>query len=261
MSDIIQSVDRALEILIYLCHQGGETGITQIAADLGVYKSTVYRTLYTLEARGFVRKNPETEKYWLGSRLFTLGKSVENRMGLRECIRPYARKLRDAYREAVNVSILERNAGDLYHSVILLKEESGRRTPTATPPVGSSLPCHRTSAGKCLLAFSKDVDLSVYDNGRLCSAAGRAAATLPSLQAELARVRERGCAMDREELEPGLACIGAPILDRAGFAVAAISLSGPTGRMLGGDVEERVAAVRRAAGEISSRLCDPAEDV
>ena len=60
-SDIIQSVDRALEFLIYLYNEGKETSVTQIANDLGVYKSTVFRTLATMEARGFVKKNPETE--------------------------------------------------------------------------------------------------------------------------------------------------------------------------------------------------------
>ena len=97
MPDIIQSVDRALEVMIYLHHQGKETSITKIAADLGVYKSTVYRTLVTLENRGFVYKNPKTEKYWLGNRLFVLGKGVEKQMSLPEVVRPYARKLFDAY--------------------------------------------------------------------------------------------------------------------------------------------------------------------
>ena len=76
-SDIIQSVDRALEFLIYLYNEGKETSVTQIANDLGVYKSTVFRTLTTMEARGFVKKNPETEKYWLGNRLFTLGREQD----------------------------------------------------------------------------------------------------------------------------------------------------------------------------------------
>lgn len=254
MSDIIQSVDRALEVMIYLYHEGRETGITKIAADLGAYKSTVYRTLFTLEARGFVRKNPETEKYWLGSRLFTLGKSVENKMGLQELIRPYARKLCGAYREVVGVSILERNAGDVYCSVSILKEESGRQVPTATPPVGSSSQCYCSAAGKCLLAFSENIDLSVYENGRLKPFTEHTITTVAALQTELSKVRERGCAMDCEELERGLTCIGAPVLDRTGSAVAAISLSGPTSRMLSGDIEERIEAVRRIAREISGNF-------
>ena len=254
MSVIIQSVDRALEIMIYLHHEGRETSITKIAADLGVYKSTVYRTLVTLENRGFVCKNPETEKYWLGNRLFVLGKGVENRMGLPEIIRPYAKKLYDAYGEAVNVSILERNPNDVYRSVIILKEESDRQVFAVNPPVGSSSECYCSSVGKCLLAFGPDIDLSIYESHPMRSHTEHTITTLPALRSELAKVRERGYAMDHEELEYGLTCIGAPILDRSGTVVAAISLSGPTSRMLSGDIEERVEAVKRIAREISSNF-------
>ena len=254
MSDIIQSVDRALEVMIYLYHVGKETSITKIAADLGVYKSTVYRTLVTLENRGFVRKNPETDKYWLGNRLFVLGKGVENRMGLPEIVRPYAKKLYDAYCEVVNVSILERNPDDVYRSVIILKEESDRQVLTVNPPVGSSSECYCSSVGKCLLAYSSDIDLGVYDTHPMRPHTEHTIITVSALRAELAKVRERGYAMDHEELEYGLTCIGAPILDQKGEAVAAISLSGPTSRMLTGDIEERIEAVKRIAREISSNF-------
>ena len=254
MSDIIQSVDRALEVMIYLYHEGKETSITKIAADLGVYKSTVYRTLVTLENRGFVRKNPETDKYWLGNRLFVLGKGVENRMGLPEIVRPYAKKLYDAYCEVVNVSILERNPDDVYRSVIILKEESDRQVLTVNPPVGSSSECYCSSVGKCLLAYSSDIDLGVYDTHPMWPHTEHTIITVSALRAELAKVRERGYAMDHEELEYGLTCIGAPILDQKGEAVAAISLSGPTSRMLTGDIEERIEAVKRIAREISSNF-------
>ena len=254
MSDIIQSVDRALEVMIYLYHEGKETSITKIAADLGDYKSTVYRTLVTLENRGFVRKNPETDKYWLGNRLFVLGKGVENRMGLPEIVRPYAKKLYDAYCEVVNVSILERNPDDVYRSVIILKEESDRQVLTVNPPVGSSSECYCSSVGKCLLAYSSDIDLGVYDTHPMRPHTEHTIITVSALRAELAKVRERGSAMDHEELEYGLTCIGAPILDQKGEAVAAISLSGPTSRMLTGDIEERIEAVKRIAREISSNF-------
>lgn len=254
MSDIIQSVDRALEVMIYLYHEGKETSITKIASDLGVYKSTVYRTLVTLENRGFVRKNPEMERYWLGNRLFVLGKGVENRMGLPEIVRPYAKKLYDAYCEVVNVSILERNPDDVYRSVIILKEESDRQVLTVNPPVGSSSECYCSSVGKCLLAYSADIDLGVYETHPMRPHTDHTITTVAALRSELAMVRDRGYAMDHEELEYGLTCIGAPILNQKGEAMAAISLSGPTSRMLSGDIEERIEAVKRIAREISSNF-------
>nr|WP_275951934.1 IclR family transcriptional regulator [Intestinimonas butyriciproducens] len=175
-------------------------------------------------------------------------------MGLPEIVRPYAKKLYDAYCEVVNVSILERNPDDVYRSVIILKEESDRQVLTVNPPVGSSSECYCSSVGKCLLAYSSDIDLGVYDTHPMRPHTEHTIITVSALRAELAKVRERGYAMDHEELEYGLTCIGAPILDQKGEAVAAISLSGPTSRMLTGDIEERIEAVKRIAREISSNF-------
>ncbi|MCI2105336.1 MAG: IclR family transcriptional regulator [Intestinimonas sp.] len=254
MADVIQSVDRALELLIYLYYEGKETSITKIANDMGVYKSTVFRTLATLEARGFVSRNPETERYWLGSRLFTLGKSVENKMGLQEIIRPYAHKLYEAYHEVVNVSILERNPGAVYRSIIILKEESNHQILTVNSPVGSSNECHCSSMGKCLLAFSDNIDLLIYQHAVFPPHTEHTITTYEALVEELHKVKRDGYALDHDEQEAGLTCIGAPILQHDGSALAAISLSGPTSRMLSGDIEERVEAVRRTAREISGNF-------
>lgn len=136
MAETIQSVDRALEVLIYLEAADQETSITKMASDMGVYKSTIYRTLATLEARGFVRKNPDTDRYWLGNRLFSLGKSVENHLGIQEVVRPSARKLYEAYHETVNVAILERDHDEVYRSVIVLKEEGGAPDADGEPAGG-----------------------------------------------------------------------------------------------------------------------------
>ena len=122
------------------------------------------------------------------------------------------------------------------------------------PPVGSSSECYCSSVGKCLLAYSNDIDLRVYDTHPMRPHTEHTITTVAALQSELSKVRERGYAMDHEELEYGLTFIGAPILDQKGGAVAAISLSGPTSRMLSGDIEERIEAVKRIAREISSNF-------
>ena len=253
-SELIQSVDRALELLIYLQLQGEETGITKIASDLNVYKSTVYRTLATLEARGFVQKNPATEKYWLGTRLFTLGKAVENSMGLSAIIQPFARKLHELCGETVNVSILDYTPGELYHTIVIVKEKSPNQVLIVSPKVGSISECHNSSVGKCLLAFAPGVDLSVYKNRELTKYTKSTITSFDELKAELDLVKEKGYAIDCEEKEVGLTCFGVPILDRKGNAVAAISLSGPTSRMMDGDFEGKINTIRRVAAEISRSL-------
>lgn len=253
MGDVIQSVDRALEMLIYLGRQEGAVSVTKVAADLGIYKSTAFRTLATLEARGFVAQDSVTEKYGLGRRLFTLGKSVERRMGLQKLVRPHARKLCEAYGETVSLSVLERDPYEHYRSVIILKEESWHSS-VDSAPVGAERECHCSSVGKCLLAFSADIDLSIYGKKPMAAHTQRTITSPDALKAELNRVRLEGYAVDREELAAGLTCIAAPILNPKKEAVASISLSGPTSRMIGGDLEERVAAVRRTARDISGKL-------
>ena len=201
-----------------------------------------------------MKKNPETDKYWLGNRLFTLGKSVENRMGLREIVAPYVSELYEAYHEVINVSVLERNQNDIYKSVIIYKADNPSQVLKANPPVGSSSECHCSSIGKCLLAFGNDVDLSVYESHPLAVHTIYTISSVKQLEEELERVREKGYAIDREELEIGLTCIGAPILDHSGHAIAAISLSGPTSRILAGDLSERIATVCAVAKKISANF-------
>ena len=68
MSEIINALDRALDVMILLYHEKREMGVTEISKELGVYKSTIHRTLYTLENKGFVNQNKENGKYWLGTK-------------------------------------------------------------------------------------------------------------------------------------------------------------------------------------------------
>lgn len=249
--NVVTAIDRALELIIYLQRQGEEVGISQIARDLGEHKSTIFRTLNTLERRGFVYQNLQTGRYWLGSRFFSLGKAVEHHTQLSDMVKPYTKKLYDMYKEVVNVSILERNPGGHYMSVLVQKEESPTQMLTVNPPVGSVSECHCSSVGKCLLAFSDNIDLSVYKDEDFIRYTDKSIVSVEGLRSELIKIKTDGFAMDNEELEIGLTCIGAPILDRYGKAVAAISLSGPTSRMLKGNFLEKIDAVKRTAREIS----------
>ena len=174
-------------------------------------------------------------------------------MGMIGIIRPYARKLKDEFKEVVNVSILERNVDDVYRSVIILKEQSEGKILTANPPVGSRSFCHCSSVGKCLLAFGQDIDLSLYEKG-MQGYTSRTITTMDRLQKELEEVRKKGYALDDQELEDGFSCIGAPILDEHGYAIAAISLSGPTSRVMNEDVEKHIEGVKEAARQISREL-------
>ena len=252
-SVIINSVDRALDILDYLCKYEKEVSITQISQDLGVYKSTVYRTLVTLENKNYVTKNPETEKYSLSMKLFIMGNSVGKKVGLQKIVAPYAKELYDEFHESVNVSILEHNKNEPYYSVMVYTEEN-KQILSFNTSLFSRNECYCASVGKCLLAFQPDLDLSIYEKYPMTQYTQKTITTIMELEKELEKVKKQGFAVDDEERELGLTCIGAPILDSHGIAIAAISLSGPTSRMKDSTYEEKIQRIKEIGEKISLKM-------
>lgn len=254
MTERIVAVDRALDILLALYHNNGEMGVSELARDLDLYKSTIHRSLASLEYKGFVQKNPENGKYWLGMKVYAMGLLVGEKFSLADVVRPYAKELFEAYGEVVNVSVLDRDPEVGYKSVIILKEFSKSKVLSVNPGVGSSSDLHISSIGKSLLAFSKDIDLMSYAEQPLKRYTENTIVSWEAMMAELKKIRQQGYAIDNEEQEIGLYCIGAPILDKRGNAIAAISISGPTVRMKREDLDEKIQKVV----EISRRITQEA---
>ncbi|MCH4886429.1 IclR family transcriptional regulator [Acidaminobacter sp. JC074] len=254
MSDVIGAVDRALDILIYLYQEGNEKGISEMSRDLGMHKSTIHRNLTTLEKKGFVYQNLENGKYWLGMKLFAIGKRVEDKLSFTKVVAPFTKELFQEFKEVVNVSILDTKGPNGPKSIIIHKEENESQVLTVNPKVGSSSDCHCSSVGKCLLAFGDNIPFDEYKEIELPKYTENTISTWDDLLDCLEDVKVNGYAIDEGELEIGLTCIGAPILDRNGVAVAAISLSGPTHRMHDGDFKYKIRKVKDIARMISNQL-------
>ncbi len=254
MSGIINSVDRTLDLLIYLYHEGKEKGISEISRDLDIYKSTVHRTLLTLENKGFVYQNEDNGKYWLGMKFYAIGTVVGERLSLNKIAKPFTRELYDEFKEVINISILEVNSPDYLRSIIIYKEDDVKQVLTVNPPIGSSSDCHCSSVGKCLLAFGDKIPYEKYTERPLDKFTENTIDKWDDFFKGLAKVKDQGYALDDEELEIGLTCIGAPILDRNGIAIAAISLSGPTQRMREGDFDHKIRRVKETAQKISNEM-------
>lgn len=244
---LIQSVDRAVDVLEYLAERD-EGAVTDLAAALGVHKSTAFRLLAALEARGLVEQVSERGRYRLGFGLVRLAGAAASRLDLVEQSRPVTRRLALEIGETVNVARLEGEA------VVNLDQVLGRATVATQNWVGQRTPLHATSSGKVLLAAA-DPDERDRLLGRPLEAYTPATITDRSvLEAELEGAAAAGWAATREELELGLNAIAAPIWGRDGTVVAAVSVSGPSYR-LGPERFAPVAAAVAAAGqEISRRL-------
>ena len=138
MNNNIASVERALDILLLLYGEGKEMGVSQIAGTLGIYKSTVFRTLYTLQEKNFVQKNELTDKYWLGPSLYTIGMMVANSYSLSDIVAPEAEVLCQKVKEVINVSVLHADPINGYRSVVVFKAKGPQQILGVDPQIGSS---------------------------------------------------------------------------------------------------------------------------
>ncbi|MGB9594124.1 MAG: IclR family transcriptional regulator [Anaerolineae bacterium] len=222
----VQSVERAIAILQAFSRERPERGVSELARELGVHKSTVYRLLATLERRGLVARNPETERYRLGLELLTLAAQVVEHMDVREIARPHLRDLSERCQETVNLAVLHEG------QVMDLEQFAPPvRSVKNIGWVGRRMPPHCTAAGKVLLAHLPPDKLERFLQSHLDRLTPRTITDPARLREELDRVRAQGYATAEEELEDGLNALAAPIHDHTGAVVAAVSLAGPAFRV------------------------------
>jgi DNA-binding IclR family transcriptional regulator len=242
----VQSVDRAMTILAILARLG-QVGVTELAVELGVHKSTAFRLLATLEAHDLVEQSEDRGKYRLGLGLVRLAGASTARLDVVQEARPICRRLAAECGETVNVAVLSDGAA------LYVDQVAGGSGLQSHNWVGQRVPLHATSNGKVLLSGldADEVDrrlesLPAYTEGTITSRR--------SFHRELDSVRERGYAVAVDELEVGLTALAAPLHSAHGDVVASISVSGPSLRLDADRVARLVPVLVAAAGEVSGRL-------
>ncbi len=227
---------RAFCLLEVLGSDGTSVGLAELARRAGLPKATAYRLanqlidLHVLERAG--------QEYQLGLKLFELGNSVARQRELREAALPFMEDLYEATHETIHLGVLD----DI--EVLYVEKIAGRRRCAVPTTLGSRKPLYCTGLGKAILAYSTPqlVEAVIQNGLPRCT---RYTITDPHrLELELTRAAETGVAYDREEYELGITCVGSPLLNRAGRAWAAISVTGPATRF---HPERTAAAVRTAA--------------
>ncbi len=241
---ILQSVANALDILDLLT-DAEELSVPEISEIMGLSRSSVFRLLSTLENRRFVRKTDQA-KYRLGIKLTAMGNVVQNRMEIVQYAHSHMLELSRICGETCNLAIWDSDTKVRFVDRVLNSQSI--RTDSW---IGSTSYAHLLGSGKALLAFASPAQQEAY-----CAAADftpqteRSILTPSQLRVELENIRARGYATDNCEAEDGLFCIGAPVFDGNGKAVAAISISGPESRMRKNE-ERCVALVCQTAKDIS----------
>lgn len=228
----VEAIDRALHLLTALADAGpAGAPLTELAALTGVNKSTAYRALSTMRARGFVAQSDQTGDYRLGSVAMSLGEGFLTPQGLAQSLHPAVVALSREANELVHLGTL---VGDqvLYidkvepERPIRVWSEVGRRTSAATSAMGRALLAARGVP---------DDQLAAYLSGSML--------TLDGLKQVVHAARERGFASEFEENEPGVACLGVAIV-RGPTAVAAVSITTQAERMTPARQQELAGLVR-----------------
>jgi IclR family KDG regulon transcriptional repressor len=228
----VQSVARAAEI-INCFRTSEELGISEIAAEMGLNKSTVFGLVNTLVRYGYLEQVESNKKYRLGISLFELGNLVLSRIDIRLETKKVCAPLAQKYPATVHIAT--HSAGEV---IYLDKIERGDSL-ISSSNVGRRAPMHCTGVGKAMLAFLPASYLEQYIFSAPLEKRTPNTITSPKkLLAELETVRKTGIAMDREEIETGLTCIAAPILQRDSLPELAVSISFPYGRIAEVDQEE-----------------------
>lgn len=227
----VEAVDRAIVVLEALAPAGARgVPLAELAAGLGLNKTTVHRTLAALRFRGFVVQDPTTGVYRLGPGALRLGDDFLAEENLPVLLHPALMALSDAVDELVHLGVLSGT------QVVYLDKVEPERPVRVWSAVGRRSPAATTALGRALLAFrgADRTRLTGYLDG----------GDPGPVRSALESARARGYATEHEENEPGISCVAVPLL-RSGSAVAAVSVTAPSERM----TAERVAALH-------TRMCE-----
>ncbi|MHB9757067.1 IclR family transcriptional regulator [Streptomyces sp. BYX5S] len=246
----VQSVDRAVSVLQILAVRG-TCGVTEIAGELGIHKTTVFRLLATLEARGLVEQGAGRGRYRIGHPLTELAAAAAKSTDLFLVGRPVCQELAQAAGDTVSVSVREGR------DVVTVGQVAGESSIASADWVGRRTPLHATAAGKIFLAHpapDRHGRLPAELRGkRLERYTPHTLTRRDRLAADLAAVRERGYAVSYEEHEIGLVSLAAPVRALDDTVVAAVTLSGPAFRLHPDRLPALAGQVVAAARKISWR--------
>jgi len=243
----VQSVDRAITVLEILARKG-EAGVTELAGEIGVHKSTAFRLVSVLESRGLVEQHQDRGKYRLGFGMLRLVGATAARLDVTQQSRPVTEALAQEVGETINIAVLSGT------DALYVDQVAGTSALQMRNWVGQRIPLHATSNGKALLAFLPPGEIEQRLPSPLPKFTDRTITTVARLREQLAEVARRGYATAVEELEQGLVAVAAPIRDQRGEVIASVSASGPVFRLTPERIPDVGETVRRAADEISGRL-------
>lgn len=243
--NVVKSVSRALDIIQLVGMKKGGLGVTEIAKQMDINKSSVYRILVTLAQYGYIEQDESTGLYKLGYKFLEISSKLLDSIDIRSEAGPFLQQLEDSTNEVIHLVVYDQG------EVVYIEKLEGTETLRMHSKVGKRAPMHCTSVGKAILAnLPSGMVHEIVERKGLPMHTKHTITDKDALFKELVQVKQNGYALDLEENENGISCIAAPIFDHLGKVVAAISISGPTIRM----TEERLNQLKEQMLDVGSQI-------
>jgi IclR family transcriptional regulator, KDG regulon repressor len=245
------SLDKACDVLCCFTSMKPSWGISELARQLGLPKSGIFRIARTFERKGFLRRTPGSTRYELGYRMYELtGAAVGEGKWLCEKAAPYLWEIHKASGFTVSLRILE---GD---KLVVLDRIDGTHPLKVAYPVGAHLPCNHGAAGKLLLAYQRSMDeiAALIESGKIAALTPNTKVDVKSLDASFKTIKRCGYAITRGEALLGVIGLAVPVLVRDGSVKAALALAAPESLCPAVRIKEFVPLMKDAAERLSLEL-------
>ncbi|MFI3246723.1 MAG: DNA-binding transcriptional regulator KdgR [Ferrimonas sp.] len=218
-NDLVSSVQKVFGLLECLGAEK-EWGITEIAQNLMMSKSTVYRFLQTMKSLGYVAQDEDNDKYTLTMKLYELGSKALEHQDLIQIAAKPMQKLSETLSETTHLAVLNQD------NIVYVHKIDAIQTIGIYSRIGREAPLYCTGIGKCLMAWrDRDVVESIMAKVEYKPFTDKTHTSFTSFAQDIDLVKQQGFAEDHEEFEKHVRCIAAPVFDRLGNVVAGLSVS------------------------------------
>lgn len=239
---------RVLETIVDLSAGNRSASLSAVASATGFDRSTAHRHIAALRELGYIVSDPATDGYRPGLKLLWLARTILEDLDLRRIARPY---LEATARESGEAVFLVQREGT---EVVYIDRVDSDKPVRLAARIGTRNPLYCTGVGKAILAYETPEVFAKVMAAGLVRRTPQTITDPAQLEQDMQATRARGYSVDNEENEAEVRCVGAPILDYSGHPIGAVSIAGPTTRMLPERLPELGRLVRSTAEAISHRL-------
>jgi DNA-binding IclR family transcriptional regulator len=245
----VTSLQRGLAVLELLAQRPDGATLSEITEHLDLPGASVLRLARTLVELGYLTRNEGSKRYFITNSFLMLGQPRTATRGLSECALSAMRRIRQTTGETTQLCCL------IDVEMVVIEQLISIHPFKYSADLGARCPCYSCAPGKAILAFLPEEERdATIDRIQFKRFTPNTITSKRLLREELLQVRKQGFALDREEGMPGIHCVAAPILDRHGFAVAAITIAGPSSRVRKDEFEVIGELVREGARQASTEF-------